>query len=116
MQRLINAFANSMRALKHLGRTETAVMQELIIIVLALPVAWLLAQSFVHYMALIGVLLFLFVVELLNTGIEKTCDAVSREFRHEIQVAKDAGSLAVLIAIVIAASVWAHAIWMHFVG
>lgn len=116
MQRLIDAFANSMRALKHLGRNETAVMQELAVVALALPVAWFVAQSLAHYALLVGVLLLLLIVELLNTGIEKTCDAVSREFRREIQIAKDAGSLAVLIAIVIAASVWAHAMWLRFAG
>ena len=39
-------------------------------------------------------------VEVLNTGIEAACDAVSREFHIDIQLAKDCGSLAVLISVV----------------
>jgi diacylglycerol kinase (ATP) len=44
----------------------------------------------------------------LNTGIEATCDAVSRDFHKEIQIAKDCGSLAVLIAIVFVAATWGY--------
>jgi diacylglycerol kinase (ATP) len=114
MQRLINAFSNSMRALRYLSRHEMAVGQELAIIAIALPLAGFVAGGMAHYLVLIGVLLFLLVVELLNTGIEKACDAVTRDIRDEIQLAKDAGSLAVLVAIIIAASVWAHALWLKF--
>jgi diacylglycerol kinase (ATP) len=49
-------------------------------------------------------------VEVLNTGIEAACDAVSREFHIDIQLAKDCGSLAVLISVVIAMIVWGMAI------
>jgi diacylglycerol kinase (ATP) len=55
-----------------------------------------------------GSILFLILVEVLNTGIEATCDAVSRDFHKEIQIAKDCGSLAVLIAIVFVAATWGY--------
>ncbi len=55
-----------------------------------------------------GAILFLILVEVLNTGIEATCDAVSRDFHKEIQIAKDCGSLAVLISIVFVVVAWGY--------
>jgi diacylglycerol kinase (ATP) len=52
--------------------------------------------------------------EVLNTRIEAACDAVSREFNIDIQLAKDCGSLAVLISIVLAGGVWGIAIIERF--
>ncbi len=90
MQRIFLAFLNSMRALKYLAGHEKAVQQELVLFLLT------------------GSILFLILVEVLNTGIEATCDAVSRDFHKEIQIAKDCGSLAVLISIVFVVAIWGY--------
>ena len=90
MERLIKAWQNSVRAFRRLAKSETAFQQELAL--------------------LVGVLLLLIMVEVLNTGIEAACDAISREFHIDIQLAKDCGSLAVLISIMIALIVWGLAI------
>jgi diacylglycerol kinase (ATP) len=52
----------------------------------------------------------------LNTAVEAACNAFSREFNIEIQLAKDCGSLAVLLAIVLAAIVWLLALVDFFQG
>ena len=106
MQRLIAAFINSMRALGHLAQNEKAVQQELGLLIVSVPVAWWLAADAIQFALLVGSIMFMLLVEVLNTGIEATCDAVSRDFRKEIQVAKDCGSLAVLISIVMVAATW----------
>jgi diacylglycerol kinase (ATP) len=111
MERLVSAFHNSMRALGILARTEKAVQQELALLAIALPVGWFIALSWRGYAILIGAILFLILVEVLNTGIEATCDAISREFQVEIQLAKDCGSLAVLISVLIVLGVWGIAIY-----
>jgi diacylglycerol kinase (ATP) len=110
MERLIKAFRNSMQAAKHLLRHEAAFQQEVALLVLALPLGWFLASTWRGYALLVGSLLLLLIVEVLNTGIEAACDAVSREFNIDIKLAKDCGSLAVLIAVVLAAGVWGMAI------
>ncbi|MBA3447712.1 MAG: diacylglycerol kinase [Pseudaminobacter sp.] len=110
MERLIKAWQNSARAFRRLVRAESAFQQELFLLVLAVPVAWLITASWRGYALLIGAILILIIVEVLNTGIEAACDAVSREFNSDIQLAKDCGSLAVLIAIVLAAGVWGLAL------
>src|SRR5262245_11326675 len=106
MERLIKAFRNSMQAAKYLLRHETAFRQEVALLLLALPLGWLLASTWRGYALLLGSLLLLMVVEILNTAIEAACDAVSREFNIDIKLAKDCGSLAVLISVVLAAGVW----------
>lgn len=116
MERIIRAFFNSVRALKRLLATEPAFRQEAILFALAIPVGWFLAGGWRGYLLLLGSLLFLMVVETLNTAVEKACDAVSRDFRQEIQLAKDCGSLAVLIATIIAAAVWCAVLWERFAG
>jgi diacylglycerol kinase (ATP) len=116
MERLIKAFQNSVRAFGRLISTEKAFQQEVALLLVALPVAWFLAVSWRGFALLIGSLLLLILVEILNTAIEATCDAVSREFNRHIQLAKDCGSLAVLIAIVIALGVWGIAVAERLLG
>ena len=116
MERLIKAFQNSVRAFRKLARTEAAFQQELGLLILSFPLAWLITSSWRGYAVLIGAVLFLIVVEVLNTGIEAACDAVSREFNIDIQLAKDCGSLAVLISIVLVAGIWILAVAEHFAG
>lgn len=108
MQRIFLAFLNSIRALRHLALHEKAVQQELFLFILSLPVAYFLAPTWLAFLMMTGSILFLILVEVLNTGIEATCDAVSRDFHNEIQIAKDCGSLAVLISIVFVAVVWGY--------
>lgn len=106
MQRLLSALQNSIRALRRLIRFEKAFQQEAVLFVLALPAAWFLAATWWSFGLLIGVVVLIMIVEVLNTGIEAACDALSREFNLEIQFAKDCGSLAVLMAILVALGVW----------
>jgi len=116
MLRLINAFRNSQRAFGRLIRSEKAFQQEVVLLVLALPVGWFLSQSWRGYALLIGAVLLVMLVEVLNTGIEAACDAFSREFNVDIQLAKDCGSLAVLISILLAAGVWGLALAERVLG
>lgn len=110
MERLVKAWQNSVRAFRRLSRSESAFQQELVLLALSVPAAWFLSTSWRGYWLLIAVVLLLVMVEVLNTGIEAACDAVSREFNIDIQLAKDCGSLAVLISIMIALIVWGLAL------
>ncbi|MDW6023728.1 diacylglycerol kinase [Mesorhizobium sp. BAC0120] len=116
MQRLVKAFFNSVRAFNVLIRTEKAFQQEIALLVLALPLGWFLSSSWSGYALLIGAVLVLVMVEVLNTGIEAACDAISREFHVDIQLAKDCGSLAVLISVILVAGVWGIALIERIIG
>ena len=101
---------------RRLAASEKAFQQELALLVLALPLGWFISTSWRGYALLLGAILVLIMVEVLNTGIEAACDAVSREFHIDIQLAKDCGSLAVLISVVLAAGVWGVAVVERILG
>lgn len=110
MKRLIAAFHNSRRALNHLARNEAAIRLELVLFFLSIPAAFLLARTPSLALILIASIVVLILVEVLNTAIEAACDAVTREIDENIRIAKDCGSLAVLIATVLAAGTWLYAL------
>ncbi|YBV97725.1 diacylglycerol kinase [Phyllobacteriaceae bacterium JZ32] len=114
MHRIWLAFINSMRALRYLARHEKAVQQELALFAVSIPVALYIAENALMFLLMTGAILFLIMIEVLNTGIEAACNAVSRDFQKEIQIAKDCGSLAVLISIVLALAVWGYALFTAF--
>jgi len=116
MDRLIKAWLNSARAFRRLLRSETAFQQELLLLAAAVPAAWFLSTSWRGWALLVGAILLLMVVEVLNTAVEAACDAVSRDFHPQIQLAKDCGSLAVLLAIFLAGGAWALAVVERFAG
>ena len=116
MRRLVGATKNSARAFATLARSEAAFRQELGVFVVALPVAWLIAPTWRGFALLVGSILLVLIVEVLNTGLEAACNAVSREFNADIGLAKDCGSLAVALSLVLAGGVWLLGIWEWLAG
>ena len=110
MGRLLRAVVNSWNGVRFALRSEAAFRQELAIFVLAVPLAFLITEDAWKRLALIGVLMLVFVVELLNTAIEKLCDRVSREIDPQIGWVKDMGSAAVGVTLLMAGGFWIFAI------
>ena len=106
MERLLRATINSWRGLIAATRSEEAFRLELIALILAVPVAFLLAEQAWKRLALIAVVAFVLVVELLNTAIEKLADRVNLAIDPQIGRVKDMGSAAVGLALLIAAMAW----------
>jgi diacylglycerol kinase (ATP) len=111
MQRLVQAFVNSRRALARAIRSEAALRQEVYCLLLALPLCFILTDDPWRRGGLIGALLALIAIELLNTGLEKLCDRLHPERHEDIGYVKDLGSAAVLMGICFAAIVWLIAVW-----
>ena len=65
---------------------------------------------------LAAVVVLVMVVELLNTGIEAAIDRVGPEWHSFSKNAKDVGSAAVLLSIVLCCGVWFAALWHRFAG
>jgi diacylglycerol kinase (ATP) len=106
MHRLLRAAINSWHGLIAAARSEEAFRQEMIALVIAVPLAFVLAEAAWKRVALIAVVLLLMVVELLNTAIEKLADRVTREIDPEIGRVKDMGSAAVGLTMIIAGLAW----------
>ena len=94
------------RGLGAAWRHEAAFRQEVLAGGLLVPVAAWLARDLGEFAILVAALLLVLVVELLNSAIEALADAVSMEIRPLIGRAKDIGSAAVLLSMLIAAAIW----------
>jgi diacylglycerol kinase (ATP) len=116
MQRIISAFFNSVAAFRGLMASEKAFQQEVAVLAVGAPLAFFVSPDPLVRYILIGAILFVIIVEVLNTGIEAACNAVSREFNADIKIAKDCGSLAVLLAIGLSGTIWAMAVWAWLFG
>ena len=106
MDRLLRATVNTWNGLKSAIRTEAAFRQEVAVLLVAIPLAFVVGQTTWTRLLLVGVVIFVMVVELLNTAIEKLADRVSREIDVQIGTAKDIGSAAVGLSLLLAGAVW----------
>ena len=107
LDRIVHAGLNSWRGLRHAFVHESAFRQEVALSAVLLPLAIWLPVTTVERLLLIGSVLLVLIVELLNSGIEAAIDRISLE-RHPLSgIAKDLGSAAVLIALLLAGLVWA---------
>lgn len=114
MFRLASALKYSMQGLYSAIRYETAFWQECLVLVIAIIAAFYITPSPIERFALIASWVLVMIVELLNSGLEALCDEVSTEFRAGIKKAKDYGSAAVLLSIIISLSIWVIILWDKF--
>jgi diacylglycerol kinase (ATP) len=106
VHRLWRATINSWNGLRAVVRSEEAFRQEVIVFLIAVPVAFVVALEPWKRLALILVIVLVMIVELLNTAIEKLGDRVSREIDPRMGLVKDLGSAAVLLSLLVAGAVW----------
>ncbi len=96
----------SLQGLAHALRHEVAFRQELLFAIPAGIVVWFLPVSPVRKIVLLGSVVMVLVVELLNSAIEATVDRVSLE-RHPLAGrAKDLGSAAVMLTLLLTVTTW----------
>ncbi len=93
---------------------ERAFVQELVVIVPLVVVAWVLPFTLVERALLTASLLGILLVEILNSAIEAVVDLASPQRHALAKRAKDLGSAAVLVAIGIAAITWGCVLIAHY--
>lgn len=101
-----NAAKNSWSGMVFAVREESAFRQELTLTACLVPLALLLPFGAVDRLLLIGSVLLILIVELLNSSVEAAIDRISFEHHGLSKRAKDYGSAAVMLAILICAMVW----------
>lgn len=116
LDRIVHATGYSVQGLRTAYRTESAFRQEVWLCLAALPLAFWLGQRWTEVILLIGSLLLLLIVELLNSAIEAAVDRVSFDLHELAKRAKDYGSAAVFIALLLCASVWLTVAWQRWQG
>ena len=106
LTRLVNAFgysiAGTLAAFKH----EDAFRQEVFLAFVLTPVALYYGETAIDQALMICSLLFIIIVELLNSSIEATVDRISVKHHKLAKRAKDIGSAAVFFSLVNAAVIW----------
>ena len=113
LSRVWHAFGYSLAGLRA-GWQETAFRQEAIASIVLLPAAVWLGRTWVEAALLAGTVVLVMIVELLNTGIETAIDRIGPEWHDLSKRAKDMGSAAVLLSLVLCAGTWALALYHRF--
>lgn len=93
-----------------------AFRQETLLAVLLVPASFWLGQTWVETALLAAVVVLVLVAELLNTGIEAAIDRIGPEWHALSKMAKDVGSGAVLLCLLLCGGVWAAALYQRFVA
>jgi len=108
--RLWRASINTRNGLAFAIRSEQAVREELAILAVSVPLAWLIGATTMRRVELVAVVVLVLVVELLNTAIEKLADRLTTDHDQKIGQVKDMGSAAVGVALLMAGLFWLFAI------
>ena len=110
MLRLWRATINSRNGLIFAIRSEQAVREELFVLLLAVPLAYVVGSTVMRQVELVAAVAMVLVVELLNTAIEKLADRLTLDHDPQIGRVKDMGSAAVGVALLMAGAFWLFAI------
>ena len=112
LNRIVHAGGYSIQGLMA-GWGETAFRQEAMLAMVLLPLAFWLGQGWVETALLAGSVILVLVVELLNTCVESAIDRIGPEWHDLSKRAKDMGSAAVLLSLLLCGGIWVGALWQR---
>lgn len=113
LSRILHAGGYSLAGLK-VGLSEAAFRQEAVLACFMIPAAFWIGTSWLEISFLITVVVVVMITELLNTGVEKAIDRIGPEWHELSKIAKDLGSAAVLLSLLLCGGVWAAAVYARF--
>ena len=114
--RIWHAFLNSCAGLTDAWRHESAFRQEIVLAAAMIPIGFMVPVSRGERALLVAVVLLVLIVELLNTGVEVAIDRISFEHHALSKRAKDIGSAAVFISLLLVVLVWGVILWPLLAG
>lgn len=105
-KRILNAFFHSFNGIKVCFQKEEAFRQEIYLAVAFMPLAFVVGDTTAEKLLLIGSVFLVLITEILNSAVERAIDRISFE-RHELsKEAKDMGSAAVMLSVLLAIIIW----------
>lgn len=104
--RVYKAFFYSMNGITAAFRHEAAFRQEFVVALVLLPLTIWLPVTHMERVIMVGTVMLVLIIELLNSGIEATVDRIGEEHHELAGRAKDMGSAAVLLSLMLWAYVW----------
>ncbi|MDG1818710.1 MAG: diacylglycerol kinase [Porticoccaceae bacterium] len=105
-RRFIGAAKNSARGMRQAILTEEAFQLYAFLAVFLLPLAVFIAVDYMQLILLLGTVFLVLITELLNTAVEAVVDRVGLDAHELSGRAKDMGSAAVTLALILFAAVW----------
>ena len=116
LKRILNATVFSAQGFAHAWRHESAFRQELTLALVMTPLALWLGRTTYERLMLIACLLLVLIVELLNSAVEAAIDRFGDEHHELSGRAKDLGSAAVFVSLVMVLAVWGTVAWDRFLA
>lgn len=114
LTRVIKAAGYSAKGLKAAFKHEAAIRQELAMLVLAIALVCVFDLSVVERILMLGVVVLVFIVELINSAIEAVVDRIGVEHHELSGRAKDIGSAAVMVSLFFAGFTWLYILISHY--
>ncbi len=111
---IFKALNNSFDGIKEAVSNHRAFRQELVITVIMCPIAVWVGNNSLEIVILIGVLIFLLIVEIINSAIEIVVDRIGIEKHPLSKKAKDLGSAAVFLSLLNVGFVWSFIVISNF--
>lgn len=111
IERIVRATGYSVAGVTAAYRGESAFRQEFWLAMLMLPAAFWVGRSWIEVALLAGSVVLVLIVELLNSAIEAAIDRISFELHELSKRAKDFGSAAVMLSLLLCGCIWAAALW-----
>ena len=115
IRRIIRATRFSAQGLAHAWQHEAAFRQELALTIALIPAAIWLGRTGFERFILIVCCVFVLIVELLNSAIEAAIDRFGEEHHELSGRAKDLGSAAVFLSLIVVAATWGTVAYIRFV-
>ena len=112
--RIVRAAGHSVSGLRLAFTGESAFRQEICLSALMLPTAFWLGSNWEQVALLAGSVVLVLITELLNSAIEAAVDRVSYDWHELAKRAKDIGSAAVLLSLLLCGGIWAAALVQRF--
>ncbi len=114
LTRIINAAIYSWQGLRAAVQHESAFRQELLLCLVLVPAGIWLGRATVDYILLLGSLLLVLIIELLNSAVEAVVDRQGDEHHELAGRAKDMGSAAVFISLLLVGLIWGLYLYDYF--
>ncbi|MFT6985220.1 MAG: diacylglycerol kinase (ATP) [Psychromonas sp.] len=112
LKRIILATGYSIQGLKSAFKHEAAFRQELLLAAILIPLACYLEVSQIQRILMIAPVVLVVIIEIINSAIEAVVDRIGSELHELSGRAKDMGSAAVLIALILTAYIWIEILFL----
>ncbi|STO98343.1 Diacylglycerol kinase [Grimontia hollisae] len=106
LKRIFNATGYSFQGLRAAWNNEAAFRQELVLLVVMTTASFFLPVTQIEQLLMVATLFLVVIVELINSAIEAVVDRIGPEHHELSGRAKDIGSAAVFVALLLVGVTW----------